>query len=207
MYRKIIIAGLLAASTAAVAGPYAGIGYQVGASRVEQDSLRSPDVDGRVLDQSDDESASSFRVLAGYRFNDRWALEFAFQKPTLETSIEERIAGTGDDEEWESSIESFHFTLAPVYLHRLGERVELRVTAGLLYGDYDRVRSHWIDVDDGPDQLLASTSDSESKFGATVGLGVAYTTPWKIELLAEGIYQRTSVLSNATLALTAVYRF
>lgn len=207
MFRKFAIVGLLGASTAALADPYVGIGYQAGASRVEQDSLRNPLVDGRPLDQSDSESASSARLLAGYRFSDRWALELAFQRPTMETSIEERIEGTGDDEEWESSIEAAHFSLAPVYQHRLAERFELRLSAGVLYGDYDIEHTHWVDVDDGPDQLLASESSNESKFGGMMGVGASWQSPWKFELLGEALYQRTSVLSNATFSLSAIYRF
>lgn len=207
MNKLLIGAGVLAFSTAAMAEPYVGIGYQGGGMRVEQNSLRNPVVDGRTLDQSDHESAGSLRVLAGYRFSDSWALEVAFQRPTLETSIEERVVGTGDDEEWESSIESTHITLAPVYLHRLGERVELRVTAGLLYGDYDIDRTHWVDVDNGPDQLLASTSVSESKVGGVVGIGAAFQTPWKFEVVGEVQHQRTRLLSNSAASLNVVYRF
>lgn len=208
MYRKVITAGLLSVAAVAVsAEPYVGIGYQAGASRVEQDSLRNPVVDGRTLDQSDHESAGSARLLAGYRFNDRWALESTFQRPTLETSIEETDVGTGDDEEWESSIESTHISLAPVYLHRLGERVELRFTAGLLYGDYDLERMHGIDVENGPDQQLSRVTASESKVGGIAGFGAAFTTPWKVELLAEALHQRTKILSNSSVSLSAVYRF
>lgn len=207
MYRKIIVTGLLTASTATLAGPYVGIGYQAGASRVEQDSLRDPVVDGRPLDQSDNESSSGGRLLAGYRFNDRWALELSFQQPSLETSIEEPVAGSGDDEEWESSIDASHFALAPVFQHRLAERFELRLSAGLLYGDYDLERSHWIDVDNGPDQLLFSEKDSRSEFGGMAGVGAAWQTPWKFDVLGEVIYQRTKVLSNTAFALSAVYRF
>lgn len=207
MNRILIGASVLAFSTAALSQPYVGIGYQAGAMRVEQDSLRNPVVDGRTLDQSDHESAGSLRLLAGYRFSDSWALELAVQRPTLETSIEERVTGTGDDEEWESSIESTHVTLAPVYLRRLNDRVELRVTAGLLYGDYDIGRKHWIDVDNGPDQLVASASASESKVGGMVGIGAAYQTPWKFEIVGEVQHQRTRVLSNSAASVSAVYRF
>lgn len=207
MYRKIFLAGLLTVPAAALAGPYVGIGLQAGASRVEQDSLRAPVVDGLTLEQSGHESVSSPRLLAGYRFNDRWALEATFQRPTLETSLEERDPATGDDEEWESSIRSTYLTLAPVYHHRLGERVELRVTAGLLYGDYDFTRSHTLDVEGGPDQQLSRVQDSDSKMGAVAGIGAAWQTPWKIEVLAEALHQRTKLVSNSGVALGAVYRF
>lgn len=207
MYRKILTAGLLTVSTVALSGPYVGIGYQAGASRVEQNSLREPVVDGRPVDQSGHESASSPRLLAGYRFNDTWALEFTFQRPTLESSIEERVVETGDDEEWESSIRSAHFTLAPVYQHRLGERTELRLTAGLLYGDYDLKRTHMLDVNNGPDELIARDSASRSKIGGVAGIGISVQTPWKFDVVAEALHQRTQVLSNSTLSLSAVYRF
>jgi len=207
MYRKIFLAGLLTVPAAALAGPYVGIGYQAGASRVEQDSLRAPLVDGRTLDQSGHESVSSARLLAGYRFNDRWALEATFQRPTLETGIEEVDTGTGDDEEWESSIRSAHLTLAPVYQHRLGERIELRITAGLLYGDYDFTRAHTLDVENGPDQQLSRVTDSDSKVGAMAGVGASWQTSWKIELVAEALHQRTKLVSSSGATLSAIYRF
>jgi hypothetical protein len=207
MYRKIIVTGLLTASTATLAGPYVGVGYQAGASRVEQDSLKNPVVDGRPLDQSGSESSGGGRLLAGYRFNDRWALELSLEQPSLETSIEEPVGSTGDDEEWESSIDASHIALAPVYQHRLAERFELRLSAGVLYGDYDLERSHWIDVDNGPDQLVFSEKDSKSEVGGMVGVGAAWQTPWKFDVLGEVIHQRTSVLSNTGFALSAVYRF
>lgn len=207
MYRKILTVSLLTLSTAAMAEPYVGLGYQVGASRVERDSLRSPVVDGRTLDQSDHESASGLRGLVGYSFNDTWALEFTFQVPTMETTLEERVAGTGDDEEWESSIESTHLTLAPVYQHALSPRLKLRVTAGVLYGDYSLEREHTLDVDDGPDQRLFRSKTSETEWGGVAGIGLAYQTPWKVELLGEVLHQRTKLLSNTGVALTALYRF
>ena len=45
MYKKLVTAGLITASGAVVSGPYLGIGYEAGAARVEQDSLRNPVVD------------------------------------------------------------------------------------------------------------------------------------------------------------------
>lgn len=207
MQKKLIAAALFIAAPLAWGGPYVGVGYQAGVSRVERNSLRNPDVDGRTLDQSDHESSSSPRLLAGYRFNDRWALELTVQRPGLETSIEERVEGTGDDEEWESSIDGTHVTLAPVFLHPLGERVELRLTAGLLYGDYDLDRTHSLDVDNGPDQTIARATDSTSKLGAVVGAGVSVRTPWQFDVVAEALHQRTRILSNSTLSLSAVYRF
>lgn len=205
--KLIAAAGLLAMSTAAFADPYVGIGYQVGSARVEKDSLRNPVVDGRTLDQSGRESASSARIVAGFRFSDRWALEVTAQQPSLETSIEERVVGTGDDEEWESTVGATHITLAPVYLHRLSDRVELRATAGLLYGDYSFKRTHTLDVDNGPDQDISRVKDTDSKLGATIGVGAAYTTPWQFDLVAEATHQRTNLVSNSALSLTAVYRF
>lgn len=205
--KLIAAAGLFAMSTAALADPYVGIGYQAGTARVERNSLRNPVVDGRTLDQSDHESASSARIVAGLRFSDRWALELTAQRPSLETSIEERVVGTGDDEEWESSVDATHVTLAPVYLHKLSDRVELRATAGLLYGDYSFKRTHTLDVDNGPDQDISRVKDSDSKVGATIGLGVAYTTPWQFDVVAEATHQRTRLLSSSALSLTAVYRF
>lgn len=207
MNKKVIAATLLLSAPVAWSGPYVGVGYQAGAARVERDSLRNPDVDGRTLDQSDHESSSSPRLLAGYRFSDRWAVELAFQQPDIETSIEERVDGTGDDEEWESSIDAMHLTLAPVFLHPLGERIELRLSAGVLYGDYDLDRTHSLDVDGGPDQTLSRVSDSTAKVGAVVGAGVAMRTPWKFDVVAEVLHQRTRILSNTSLSLGAVYRF
>lgn len=208
MNRKLIAAAsLFAMSTAALAEPYLGVGYQAGTSRIEKDSLRYPVVDGRALDQSDHESSGSLRLVAGYRFSDRWALELTAQRPTLETSIEQRVAGTGDDEEWESSVDATHVTLAPVLLHRLSDRVELRATAGLLYGDYSFKRVHALDVDNGPDQVLSREKDSDSKFGAAIGVGAAWTTPWKFDLVGEVTHQRTKLVSNSAVSLTAVYRF
>jgi|SRR5690606_6416090 len=207
MYKKLVTAGLITASSAALSGPYLGIGYEAGATRVEQDSLRNPVVDGRTLDQSDHEYAGGARLLAGFQFSDRWALELTAGRPSLETGIEERIAGTGDDEEWESSVDATHVTLAPVYLHRLSPRTELRFTAGLLVGDYDIRRSHGIDVDNGADQVLARTSASESKLGATIGAGAAFQTPWKFEVLGEVLHQRTRVLAHSAVAVSVLYRF
>lgn len=210
MHNKIAIAALVAsaaAATAAAAEPYVGIGYQAGAARVERNSLRSPVVDGRTLDQSGHESVRSLRVLAGYRFSDRWSVEAAFQRPTLETSIEERDLGTGNDEEWESSIRSTHVSLAPVFQHRLSDRAELRVSAGLLYGDYQFEHTHWLDVENGPDQQLSRVADSDSKLGAMAGVGVTFRTPWKVEVLAEALHQRTSLVSDSSAALALVYRF
>lgn len=209
MYSKIATAAILAfAATAATAAePYVGVGYQAGAARVERNSLRNPVVDGRTLDQSDHESVSSARVLAGLRFSDRWSLEAAFQRPTLETSIEEVDLGTGDDEEWESSIRSTHVSLAPVFQHRLSERAELRLSAGLLYGDYKLRQTHTLDVENGPDQQFSRVTDSESKLGAMAGVGVSFRTPWKVEVLAEALHQRTSVVSDSSLALGLLYRF
>jgi opacity protein-like surface antigen len=207
MYKKFITAGLLTLSSAAMAQPYVGIGYQAGVGRVEQNSLRNPVVDGRTLDQSDRESANSARVLAGLQLNDSWGVELAFQRFTLETSVEERVAGTGDDDEWESSVKSSHISLAPVYTHALGEKLGLRVTAGVLYGDYDFVRTHTLDVDNGPDQNLFRAKNSESEFGGVAGIGLAYQTPWKVQVLAEALHQQTKLISNSTLSLTAVYQF
>ncbi len=207
MYRKIATLTLVAFAASAAAESYVGVGYQAGAARVERNSLRNPVVDGRTLDQSDHESVSSVRVLAGYRFNDRWSLEAAFQQPTLETSIEETDVGTGDDEEWESSVRSTHVSLAPVFQHRLSERAELRLSAGLLYGDYKFTRQHSLDVENGPDQELSRVSDSDSKLGAMAGVGVTFRTPWKVEVLAEALHQRTSVVSDSSVALGLIYRF
>lgn len=207
MYRKIATLTLVAFAASAAAESYVGVGYQAGAARVERNSLRNPVVDGRTLDQSQHESVSSVRVLAGYRFNDRWSLEAAFQQPTLETSIEETDVGTGDDEEWESSVRSTHVSLAPVFQHRLSERAELRLSAGLLYGDYKFTRQHSLDVENGPDQELSRVSDSDSKLGAMAGVGVTFRTPWKVEVLAEALHQRTSVVSDSSVALGLIYRF
>lgn len=207
MHKKILTAGLLTLSTAAFADAYVGVGYQAGVARVEQDSLRNPVVDGRPVGQSDRESAGSLRVLAGLQLNPAWALEASVQRFNLESSIEERIAGTGDDEEWESSFDSTHITLAPVHIRRLGDRLSLRLTAGLLYGDYDIERSHVIDVDDGPDQTLFRSRGNESKFGGVAGVGLAWQTPWRVEVLAEALHQQTRLVSSSTLALAAVYRF
>jgi hypothetical protein len=208
MHSKIAIAALVAfAATAAAAEPYVGIGYQAGAARVERNSLRDPVVDGRTLDQSGRESVGSLRLLAGYRFSDRWSVEAALQRPTLETSIEETDAGTGDDEEWESSIRSTHLSLAPVLQHRLSERAELRLSAGLLYGDYKFERSHSLDVENGPDQQFSRVTDNDSKLGAMAGVGVTFRTPWKVEVLGEVLHQRTSLVSDSSVALGLVYRF
>lgn len=207
MYRRIVALGLLPFCTAAWSAPYVGIGYQAGASRVEQDSQRQPVVDGRVIDQSGHESTGGLRLLGGYSFNDNWALELGVHRNTLEDGIEERVTGTGDDEEWESSIRSTHITLGPVYLHRFSERTSLRLTAGLLYGDYELKRTHWLDVDNGPDQLLSRATQGDSRLGATAGIGIGIQTPWKFEVLAEALHQRTRLLSNSSLALGVVYRF
>lgn len=209
MHRKIATLALVTftAATAAAAEPYVGVGYQAGAARVERNSLRNPVIDGRTLDQSGHESVNSARVLAGIRFSDRWSLEAAFQQPTLETSFELDIVGTGDDEEWESSIRSTHVSLAPVFQHQLTERTALRLSAGLLYGDYRFTRTHTIDVDNGPDEQLSRARDSDSKVGAMAGVGVTYRTPWKVEVLAEALHQRTSLVSESSVALGLIYRF
>jgi opacity protein-like surface antigen len=209
MHRKIATLTLvaLAATAANAAEPYVGVGYQAGAARVERNSLRYPVIDGRTLDQSGHDSVSSVRVLAGIRFSDRWSLEAAFQQPTLEASFEQDIVGTDDDEEWESSIRSTHVSLAPVFQHRLSARAALRVSAGLLYGDYKLRRTHAIDVDNGPDEVLSRAGDSDSKLGAMAGVGFTLRTPWKVDALAEVLHQRTSVVSDSSVVLGLVYRF
>lgn len=205
MYKRLIATGLLLSSTAVLAEPYVGIGYQGGAARAEQNALRHPVVDGRAIDASDRDWGGGLKLLAGYRLSDSWAVELSYHETDLEAGFEQRAPM--QDEEWESSIEATHLTLAPVYLHPLRDGLELRATAGLLYGDYDLRQSHVIDVENGPDQLLSRQSRSRSRLGGVVGIGMAVATPWKVELLAEIQHQRTSVLSESSAALSAVYRF
>jgi opacity protein-like surface antigen len=205
MQKKIIAAGLTLASTMAVAGPYVGAGYQAGEAKLEQRDWRSPVVDGQALDLSDSNSSSDFTALLGYRFNDTWALELSWQRAELDDDFE--IRGATQDEEWDASVDGSHFVLSPVYRHALGEKLALRASAGVVYGRYDVSQSHVIDVENGPDQTLSSVSRSESEFGGAVGVGLEYTTPWKLDVIGELKYQRTKVLSNTGVAVNLVYRF
>ena len=205
MHKTLIVAGLALASTATVAGPYAGLGYQGGAAKVEQGALRAPVVDGRTLDLSGSDGHGGLTALAGYRFSDTWSLELSWRRAGVEEGFELRQAG--QDEEWEASVEGSHFTLAPVYRIALGERLALRTTAGLLYGDYDVKQSHSLDVENGPDVTLASAARGRSRFGGSLGVGLEYTTPWKFDVVAEVRHQRTSVLSHTGASVSAVYRF
>lgn len=205
MQKTLIAAGLALASTTTLAGPYVGLGYQGGSSKVEQRSLRAPAVDGRVLDLSGSEGGSGLTALAGYRFSDTWAMELTWQRAAVDDTFE--LRQTGQDEEWEAEVDGQHITLAPVYRLSLGDRAVLRATAGLLYGDYDVERSHVLDIANGPDQTLSRSRDSRSKVGGIVGLGLEYATPWRVDIVAEVRHQRTSVLSFTGAAVSAVYRF
>lgn len=205
MYKTITATGLLLVSAATWAGPYVGLGYQAGLARAEDKDLRDPVVDGQAI-ESDNEGNGSPRLLAGYQFNDNWALEFSFSRPGIEDSLETRI-DANQDEEWESEIQGNHFTLAPVYLRPLGERATLRFSAGVVYGDYTLRQLHAIDVDDAPDITVSRTKTSDTAFGGLVGVGAAFHLPWKIDLVTEVQYQRTGTLSNAAASATVVYRF
>jgi hypothetical protein len=209
MYKTIITTaaatGLLLVTAAASAGPYIGLGYQAGQTRIEDKDLRDPVVDGQAID-TDNKWKASPRALLGYQFNDNWALEFSYSRAGIENSVEDRT-DPAQDEEWESEITGNHFTLAPVYLHPLGDLATLRVSAGVVYGDYKVRQLHALDVENGPDVTLSRIRDKESSLGGLVGLGAAFHLPWKIDLVTEVQYQRTKTLSNAGVSATAVYRF
>lgn len=205
MQKTIITAGLALASSVAAAGPYVGVGYLAGESKLEQSDLRSPVVGGRTLELGDSRSSSDFSALAGYQFNERWALELSWQQVDLEDDFE--IRQPTQDEEWDASVDGSHFTLAPVYRFALGERLGMRAAAGVVYGRYDVKQSHVIDVENGPDQVLSASSRSESEFGGVAGIGLEYTTPWKVDVIGEVKYQRTKVLSHTGVGLSLVYRF
>ncbi len=205
MQKKIIAASLALASSVAAAGPYVGVGYQAGEARLEQSDLRAPLIGGRTLDLGGSQSSSDFAALAGYQFDDRWALELGWLQVDVEDDFE--VRGATQDEEWDASVNGDHFTLAPVYRHALGEKLSLRASAGVVYGRYDIGQSHVIDVENGPDQTLSRVSRSESEFGGAASLGFEYTTPWKVGVIGEVKYQHTKVLSNTGVALNLVYRF
>jgi accessory colonization factor AcfA len=205
MQKTLIAAGLALASTVVAAGPYVGIGYQAGEAKLEQRELRAPVIGGRVLDLGGSQSSSDITALAGFQFNERWALELGWQQVDVEDDFE--VRGATQDEEWDASVNGSHFTLMPVYRHVLGEKLSLRASAGVVYGRYDADQSHVIDVENGPDQTLSSVSRNESEFGGAAGLGLEYTTPWKLGVIGEVKYQRTKVLSNAGVAVNLVYRF
>jgi hypothetical protein len=202
----IVATTLLLTSTLAVADVYVGAGYQGSAFKVKRESLQSPLVDGRTLDLSGSDWSGGMRAVAGTSLADGWALELSFQQAGLDDDASVQ-AGVGQEEEWEARVQGFHLTLAPVYVHRLGEKLDLRATAGLLYGHYDVRQTHYIDVEDGPDQPISRASDNKSKLGGMVGLGLAMRTPWDFELVADAQYQRTSVLAGSVFSLTAVHRF
>jgi accessory colonization factor AcfA len=206
MYKRIAAASLLLASTVASAEVYVGVGYQAGSSRVEKNALRNPVVDGRALDLSRSESSAGLRLLAGMTLSDNWAVELAAQRSEVDDSFDQPVSLT-QDEDWEASIRSTHITLAPVYIHSLSEKVDLRATAGLLYGDYDIRQSHAYDNDDAPDELISRNAASKSKLGGMVGIGAAYHTPWKFDLIGEVQHQRTGYVSNSSVSVTAAYRF
>ena len=205
MQKTLIAAGLALATTVATAGPYVGVGYQAGEAKLEQSELRSPVVDGQALDLGDSTSTSDFTALVGYQFNETWALELSWQRADVEDDFE--VRGATQDEEWDASVDGTHLVLAPVYRLPLGESLKLRASAGVVYGKYDIDQSHVIDVENGPDQTISSGSRSESELGGAVGLGLEYTTPWKVDVVGEIKYQRTKVLSNAGVAVNLVYRF
>lgn len=205
MKKLIIPAGLALASTVATAGPYVGVGYQTGESKLEQSDFSSPVVDGQALDLSDSQSSSDFTAMVGYRFSDSWALELSWLHAEVDDDFE--IRGVGQDEEWDASIEGNHFVLAPVYRKALGEKLGLRATAGVVYGRYDVNTSHSIDVEDGPDQPISSSSTRESEFGGVVGVGLEYATPWKVDVVGEIKYQQTKLISHTGASVGLVYRF
>ena len=205
MQKKFIAAGLALASSMAAAGPYVGVGYFAGEAKLEQRELRAPAIGGRELDLGGSQSASDFTALAGYQFTDRWALELSWQRFDVEDDFE--VRGITQDEEWDASVEGSHFTLAPVYRLPLTERLGFRASAGVVYGRYDIDRSHVIDVENGPDQTLSRVAGSESEFGGAVGVGLEYSTPWKLDVIGELKYQRTKVISNSGVAVNLVYRF
>jgi hypothetical protein len=206
MQKPVVAACLLLTSTLACADVYVGAGYQGASLKVERDALRNPVVDGRALDLSARTWSDGLRLMAGTSLHDNWALELTFQQAGVDDDATVIVDAT-QEEEWEATVDGFHVTLAPVYLHRLGENLDLRATAGLLYGKYDVRQSHYIDVEDGADQPISRASDSRSRLGGMVGLGLGFRTPWKFELLADAQYQRTSVLAGPAFSLTAVHRF
>jgi hypothetical protein len=206
MRKTIVATCLLLTSTLACAESYIGAGYQGASLKVRNSGLQNPVVDGRPLDLSDRTWSDGLKVLAGTRLADSWALELSFQQAGVEKDATVQV-DPNQEEEWEARIEGFHMTLAPVYLHRLGDTVDLRAMAGLLYGNYEVKQSHYLDIENGPDQSISRSSDSRSKLGGMIGLGLAFRTPWKFELVADAQYQHTSVLSGAAFSLAAVHRF
>lgn len=205
MKKSLVATSLLVAATAAHAGPYVGLGIQGTSSKVEASSLRAPVVDGETLDLTGNHENGGMRLLAGYSFSDTWALEFGFQRMEIEEAIE--VPGVDEDEEWDAEVEGTLLTLAPVYSLSLNDRTALRLTAGLAYGDYDIRQTHAIDVENGPDQTISSSRDSRKRIGALAGIGATFRTPWKVEVLADAQYLRTSVTSGAFLTLGVLYRF
>lgn len=205
MKKSLIAASLFVAATAAHAGPYVGLGIQGTSAKLESSSLRDPVVDGEALDLSGSHEKVGVRLLGGYSFSDTWALELGFQQMKIEDSIE--VRDVGQDEEWEAEVDGMLLTLAPVYSLRLNDSTALRLTAGLVYGDHDIKQSHGIDVENGPDQELSSAKDGKSRFGGLAGIGVTYRTPWKVEVLADAQYLRSSVVSGPSMTLGVLYRF
>lgn len=172
-YTALLLAALPLTYAHADEGFYVGAGAGIAGMSVAQ-SVDFP-ADGVSLEP--DDSTEIGQLFAGYRFDNHWGVELAYQQFKSDTSRSQQIDAT-TEREWEAKMTAKQLIIKPVYFWEFAPAWTLKSGLGLSYSDYDFSGSSHDEIEIGFDEDVeqgrGSAGSTEQAWGITGSVAVDY---------------------------------
>jgi opacity protein-like surface antigen len=204
--KKTLLLITLVSSSVALAEPYLGAELQYNKTGIGDKNYESVDFDGQHLDLTDDDSDTSVRLFAGYRFANQFGIEVGYVDFGAEDSYETKLSVT-EEEEWDAEYDVTQLEVLGTYTYALNESLNVQFAAGLVWHDVEFSYAHELDVENGPDQTYSAYKSDDDKIGFSSKIALEYNVWEQVDVLAGVRYSNSSLADSSAIFTGIQYRF
>lgn len=205
VYSALLLTMLPLTTAHAAEGFYVGAGAGIVGLSQDQ-SVNFPD--GTSL--TPDESSGIGQFFTGYRFDNNWGMELAYQQFNSDASHSQHIDIT-TEREWDAEMTAKQLIIKPVYFWEFAPAWTLKSGLGLAYSDYEFSGSSHDEIEVGFDEDIeqgrGSANHNDSAWGITGSVGVEYALNERWMIGTEASVVADNVVTNYQLFANVGYRF